>query len=118
MFGLGAVGGDAALPGFARGGRTDSAGIAASHGRLLIGHRDRAGSLFGGGGLLAFRDRDGEEGQSLDEAADIVLHRRDHPAWHEPAGPRRDGPDQTYQGDAEALRRGKGWGFVHVLFLQ
>jgi hypothetical protein len=82
-----------------------------------FGDRGRyGGGLFGCGGLALGDDRD-EEGQSLDEAPDLILHLRDHPLGNEPAGPRRDGPEQGNQGDSEALGRGKEWDVVHTLFL-
>jgi hypothetical protein len=80
---------------------------------------DRLGGGFGGGGRggLTLLDDSDEEGQRLDEAPNIFLQLRDQPAWREPAGPCRDGPDQGYHGNAESLRRGKEWDVVHVLFL-
>jgi len=75
---------------------------------------------FGSLGLvpLLFGDDGDQKGQSLDEAPNLRLDLRNQPLRHEPAGLCRDGPDQGYQGQAEALRRGKDGDVVHALFLR
>ncbi len=86
-------------------------------GRFWLGPLDRLGSALGGGGGLALGDGRDEEGQRFDAAPNFLLQHRDQPSGREPAGPCRDGMDQTDEGDAEALRRGKDWDVVHAVFL-
>ncbi len=88
-----------------------AAGIPAGGGRGgENGGRGRVPPLLG--------DNGHEQGQSLDEAPDLLLEHRDQPTGREPAGSCRDGLDQTHHGDAEALRRGKDRSVVHILFLR
>jgi hypothetical protein len=77
------------------------------------------GSLFGCGlGGKEFGAFGGDEGESLDQSPDVVLHPLDQPFGHQPPGPRSQRVDQSQHGDPESLGWGEGWGLVHALFLR
>lgn len=60
-------------------------------------------------GEFSFAGQGGELGQGVDQAANLILHHRDHPFGDQPPGAGRNRLDQRHQGCSEALGGGKGW---------